>query len=1286
MRKFGLFASSALRSAVFVSVALGSGAALAQAAEDPQEKAQPNEGAPGVTAPGTNPATTPSDEEPTQEELDPNAPEANTILVTGSRIPRPQFEGNIPGAQVTSEQIEARGFTNMFDVLNDLPLIGPTGANPYGLGGQQAIALGISFADLLDLGSNRTLTLVNGRRFVSGNSATIFGPGGEPGVQVDLSVIPAALVSRVDVLTVGGAAAYGSDAVAGVINVILKDDFQGVQIKGLSSVTGEGDLPNYNLSIIAGTNFGGGRGNVTAAYEYDFAAAGLGTARSGLTAGFLNGNGPPNLANGAQRNPNFVPSLTIDQTSLNNAAFLRASDDGIPGSVFASGLRGGSVLLSNGGTIFQATTPAAITAPVQGLAVIPATPANLRPNGFALVGSATAVIPFGPVPVNVAGCSPTTLATFCRFAPASLPAGVTPQQVINRFAPGFNTTGATPAQLSTLAVNLLQANLPTIEEYFRANPNLDPNLVLGGFVPGLPDVANTDPATAALFPRVARPIRFNNAGDVVSFVAGRPIPGTSSVLGSSVGADFERTEDGLLRVQQERHIGNLVAHYNLTDNIRVYTENLYAKVKSVSPRTVNPSNLINTTSTEVTSLVLNTNNPFLDAGDRAALAAANISGNFLLSRTNGDISEGIFTTGETETYRTLVGTKADFGLFGRSMSFDVAGSYARAKTVGAAVQIKDIEYALAIDAVRNPANGQIVCRSQLSGQVGLPPGVQARELIREVGPGGIITERLFDRTVSAAQIAACQPLNPFGYNQMSTAAKDYVRANTLNTNVGEQYFSQASLSGSLFDLPAGPLGFAFSGEFRRESFDFKVDELSRIGGTRQAAFANTKGRADTMEFGAEARIPILGEGFNIPLFRNLEISPAVRMVRQRGRGPDVRRLNGRIDEQRANGEWNSIWSLAGTWRPIQDITLRGNVTRSIRSASVVELFLGGQPTLVNGFQDVCSTTNIGAVPLGADASVRRRNCEAAVVAAGLATNSTGAAAFLAGYTPPPQSILGTVQGSPEIQPERGRSWTVGAVAAPRFIPGLTLSADYIHVEIKDRIVPVGFAAAVQGCYDSPNFPNTQEFGINFCDRFSRFGPDSPTPFQFQPGFTGSFRNQGAVRVRGVNLSGLYNLPLNNVFGGSDNLGRLQLASSAYHLLEYREALTNDLSAGPTTVARSEGTLSRPEWEVQLRARYDVQGFFAQWVTNWQSKTSLSYGINEENGAEFFDIFTVPAVTLHNAALGWNLGQDQRFGLTFSVSNVFDKRYVGQKSVAYSTTFGLVDPIGRRFTVSANVKF
>ena len=194
------------------------------------------------------------------------------VVVTGSRIPRPNVETVQPSVVVTSDSIERRGFETLGQALNELPAFGVPGASP--VGGQSSFGPGQSFVNFLGFGDQRTLTLVNGNRFVSSNTSSLFGPTGS-GSQVDLNLIPTALIDRVEVIAVGGAPIYGSDAVAGTINVILKRHYDGVQIDGQYGVTEYGDLPNYRIRALAGTDFAGGRGNVTISGEYNRQPSGL---------------------------------------------------------------------------------------------------------------------------------------------------------------------------------------------------------------------------------------------------------------------------------------------------------------------------------------------------------------------------------------------------------------------------------------------------------------------------------------------------------------------------------------------------------------------------------------------------------------------------------------------------------------------------------------------------------------------------------------------------------------------------------------------------------------------------------------------------------------------------------------------------------------------------------------------------------------------------------------------------------------------------------------------------
>ncbi len=182
----------------------------------------------------------------------------DTVVVTASRVSREGFNAPTPTTVIGQQQIEARAFTNITDAINETPVFrassGPA-ANQRG-GGQS----GTSSLDLRGLngGVARTLVLIDGRRHVP---STVSG-------LVDLNMIPSGLVERTEVVTGGASAAWGSDAVAGVVNIRLKDDLQGFQTHVAYAQTGESDYQESTVSLAGGTAFAGGRGHVMAGFDY----------------------------------------------------------------------------------------------------------------------------------------------------------------------------------------------------------------------------------------------------------------------------------------------------------------------------------------------------------------------------------------------------------------------------------------------------------------------------------------------------------------------------------------------------------------------------------------------------------------------------------------------------------------------------------------------------------------------------------------------------------------------------------------------------------------------------------------------------------------------------------------------------------------------------------------------------------------------------------------------------------------------------------------------------------
>lgn len=196
----------------------------------------------------------------------PAATELDRITVTGSRIYRAGFDTLEPAAVISRDTIEQFGHTNLIEAMRLTPSMS---AGVSYRGDQASFGAGVNFASRFGLGSSRLLTLVNGRRFVTSNPPTIFGAGGGSGVQVDMNAIPSIMVSRIENIGIGGAPTYGSDAIAGVNNIILRDKFEGAEVQLGYGQTSKGDNERQSFAAIFGSNFADDRGNITVAVEFD---------------------------------------------------------------------------------------------------------------------------------------------------------------------------------------------------------------------------------------------------------------------------------------------------------------------------------------------------------------------------------------------------------------------------------------------------------------------------------------------------------------------------------------------------------------------------------------------------------------------------------------------------------------------------------------------------------------------------------------------------------------------------------------------------------------------------------------------------------------------------------------------------------------------------------------------------------------------------------------------------------------------------------------------------------
>ena len=230
MRKSNLRATAAWQAlAIF-----GAGAFIASpaVAQDASNETQPAAEAQPVVA-GT----------PAQADSD------DAIVITGSRIVRPDLEAPSPVTTVGAEQFDLTGTVTVETLLNELPQLIPGNTRTSNNQGGEDF----STLDLRGLGPNRTLILVDGERVPASSSSGV----------VDIGTIPAGLIERVDVVTGGASAVYGSDALAGVVNFVLKDNYEGLEVSSQYGISDHGDGSSFNVQGLLGGNFGDDRGNMT---------------------------------------------------------------------------------------------------------------------------------------------------------------------------------------------------------------------------------------------------------------------------------------------------------------------------------------------------------------------------------------------------------------------------------------------------------------------------------------------------------------------------------------------------------------------------------------------------------------------------------------------------------------------------------------------------------------------------------------------------------------------------------------------------------------------------------------------------------------------------------------------------------------------------------------------------------------------------------------------------------------------------------------------------------------
>lgn len=284
-----------------------------------------------------------------------------------------------------------------------------------------------------------------------------------------------------------------------------------------------------------------------------------------------------------------------------------------------------------------------------------------------------------------------------------------------------------------------------------------------------------------------------------------------------------------------------------------------------------------------------------------------------------------------------------------------------------------------------------------------------------------------------AVINGCVPINFFqGTENFTREMFDFASFVAQDTTAKESTVYNANLTGDLFDLPAGPLGFAVGYEYRKEEGFDQPDALIAAGNSTGNGRQPTRGAFSVDEFYGELAIPLLSDMF---LAQELELRVAVRFSDFSNFG-------------------NTTNPSAGVrWKPYEDLLIRGNYAEGFRAPTISELFLGASDSF-QSVSDPCSATVLAALPPDVQATVTSR----------CLSGFGGVGPVPPGFQQPNSQINTTVGGNPNVGPETSTSKTLGFVYSPNFIENFNISVDWYNIKLTNFIGASSGQFIMQDCF------------------------------------------------------------------------------------------------------------------------------------------------------------------------------------------------------------------------------
>lgn len=536
---------------------------------------------------------------------------------------------------------------------------------------------------------------------------------------------------------------------------------------------------------------------------------------------------------------------------------------------------------------------------------------------------------------------------------------------------------------------------------------------------------------------------------------------TGLLSSGGTGAKFNFDNDTLMP-NTDKQIFNLNGSYEFNDDLRGFFEAKYVKAET---------EYFQEYDSYYDTLFILPDNPFIPSQLQPVVDAR---GGLLLTQDaiGWDSDETVY---ERETTRFVVGIDWDYSL---DHSLEFAINHGRfTNTVSYTEAYLDRVFA-GIDAVQGP-DGNPICRSDID-----PNATYEIDYFTAgngFADGAFATDQYYSFTPGDGQ---CAPLNPFGSFAASQEARDFISVRKQDELTIEQTVFTLTAVG-MFDVfdsfIDGDIGYAAGLEYREESSDNKLDPVDLgilpegtpfTAGANVNEFApwlfsltdidnsqqfNTQGKYDVIDAFVEVRVPIL---LDRALAEEFTLDAAVR-----------------VSDYSTIGN-ATTWKFGFAYSPIEDINFRGTISEAVRAPNITELFDPQLPITINQDEDSCDPTNINA-----GTSSRLPNCIADLQSRGVPLSEiVDAQGNYIWVNPLTARFAGTAGGNPDLNEETAETLTLGVILTPSFAEGLVITLDYWDIEIEEAIATVGGSNVLDGCYDSPNFPD-----VPFCDQISRRG-------------------------------------------------------------------------------------------------------------------------------------------------------------------------------------------------------